>query len=246
MLSRFSSLWLFSTSRSIARQVSLSMGFSKQGCWSGLSCPPPEDWICISYASYIAGRFFTTSTTWEDLKLSFAKITPKWVQVSLSSVSLLHQFNFICIHHSSEYRMTTHSDFPRTVPVSACCSVVCLTIIPSHSQKCPGLESKLCSPFITRHILYRPSAKLALANFKMGKFSTIVFKFEYFGICCLVPSELDLIMLLCNHWVIRCNIVLSLLLIERGIVKRFTEMQSLVTFWKCKHILIKVGLFIMQ
>ena len=126
--------------------------------------------------------------------------------------------------------MTIHSDFPRTVPVSACCSAVCLMIIPFHSHKCPGLESKLCGPFITRHILYRPSAKLSLANFKMGKFSTIVFKFEYLQICCLLPSELDLMMLLCNHCIIRCNIVLSLLLIERGILKRVTEMQSLVTF----------------
>ena len=27
----------------VARQAPLSMGFSRQGCWSGLPCPPPGD-----------------------------------------------------------------------------------------------------------------------------------------------------------------------------------------------------------
>ena len=27
----------------VARQAPLSMGFSRQECWSGLSCPPPGD-----------------------------------------------------------------------------------------------------------------------------------------------------------------------------------------------------------
>ena len=59
----------------IAYKAPLSMGFSKQEYWSGLSSPPPGDLpnpgiepgSLISLA--LAGRFFTTSTTL-DLKLN--------------------------------------------------------------------------------------------------------------------------------------------------------------------------------
>ena len=55
----------------VARQVPLSMGFSKQKYWSGLPFPPPRDLPNpgikpTSLASpALAGRFFTTSATWE-------------------------------------------------------------------------------------------------------------------------------------------------------------------------------------
>ena len=50
------------------------MGFSRQEHWSGLPCPPPghlpdtgiEPMSLMSPA--LAGRFFTTSTTWEALQ----------------------------------------------------------------------------------------------------------------------------------------------------------------------------------
>ena len=35
--------WLFVTPWTAAHQTPLSMGFSRQECWSGLPCPPPED-----------------------------------------------------------------------------------------------------------------------------------------------------------------------------------------------------------
>ena len=38
-----SCIWLFVTLWSVACQVPLSMGFSKQEYWSGLPCPPSED-----------------------------------------------------------------------------------------------------------------------------------------------------------------------------------------------------------
>ena len=41
MLSRFSHIWLFATLRTVAHQVPLSIGFSRQEYWSGLPCPPP-------------------------------------------------------------------------------------------------------------------------------------------------------------------------------------------------------------
>ena len=43
VLSRFSHVWLFATPWAVARQAPLSMGFSGQGFWSGLPCPPPGD-----------------------------------------------------------------------------------------------------------------------------------------------------------------------------------------------------------
>jgi len=49
----------------------LSMGFFRQEYWSGLSCPPPGDLPdprtepASLTSPALAGRFFTTSTTWE-------------------------------------------------------------------------------------------------------------------------------------------------------------------------------------
>ena len=71
MLSHFSHVWLFVTPWTAACQAPLSMGFSRQGYWSGLPCPPPEalpDPVMepSSLTSpALAGGFFTTSTTWE-------------------------------------------------------------------------------------------------------------------------------------------------------------------------------------
>ena len=54
-------------------QAPLSMGFSRQAHWSGLPCPPPGDLPNpeiepMSFtSSALAGRFFTTSATWEAL-----------------------------------------------------------------------------------------------------------------------------------------------------------------------------------
>ena len=43
VLSRLSCVWLFASPWTVAHQASLSMGFSRQEYWSGLSCPPPGD-----------------------------------------------------------------------------------------------------------------------------------------------------------------------------------------------------------
>ena len=63
MLSCFSHDRLSVTSWIVVRQAPLSMGFSRQECWSGLPCPPPGDlpdpgMELMSPA--LAGRFFTT------------------------------------------------------------------------------------------------------------------------------------------------------------------------------------------
>ena len=43
MLSHFNHVRLFVTPWTIAHQIPLSTGFSRQEYWSGLPCPPPED-----------------------------------------------------------------------------------------------------------------------------------------------------------------------------------------------------------
>ena len=71
MLSHFSHVRLFATLWTVARQASLSMGFSRQEYWSGLPYPPPGDLPNagiepVSLTSRaLAGRFFTTGATWE-------------------------------------------------------------------------------------------------------------------------------------------------------------------------------------
>ena len=39
----FRRVWLFETPWTVARQVPLSMGFSRHEYWNGLPCPPPGD-----------------------------------------------------------------------------------------------------------------------------------------------------------------------------------------------------------
>ena len=64
-------VWLVTTPWTVAHQALLSMGFSRQEQWSGLPFPTPGDLPDpgIEPASpALAGRFFTTSATWEALR----------------------------------------------------------------------------------------------------------------------------------------------------------------------------------
>ena len=71
VLSSFSRGQLSATPWTVARQAPLSMGFSRQEYWSGLQCPSPEDLANPSTeprflkSPALAGRFFTTSASWE-------------------------------------------------------------------------------------------------------------------------------------------------------------------------------------
>ena len=71
MLSHFSHDQLFANLWTAACQGLLSMGFSSEEYWSGLPHPPPGDLPNpgIEPASpaspALAGRFFTTNTSWE-------------------------------------------------------------------------------------------------------------------------------------------------------------------------------------
>ena len=71
MLSYLSCVRLFETLWTVVSQAPLSMGFSRQKCWSALPFPPPGDLPDpgIQPASLmspaLAGGFFATSVTWE-------------------------------------------------------------------------------------------------------------------------------------------------------------------------------------
>ena len=78
MLIHFSRVQLCATLWTVAYQVPLIMGFSRQEYWRGLPWPPPGNLpdpgitprSLMSHA--LTGRFFTTSTTW--------KIPPRYWQ----------------------------------------------------------------------------------------------------------------------------------------------------------------------
>ena len=78
LLSRFSRVRLCATPWTVARQAPLFMGFSRQEYWSGFLFPPSEDIPDprIEPASLtspvLAGKFFTTSATWEAAVMIFA------------------------------------------------------------------------------------------------------------------------------------------------------------------------------
>ena len=72
VLSCFSHVRLFATLWTRARQAPLSMGFSRQGYWIGLQCPPPGDLPDSGIepmSPALAGGSFTTGATWEALTL---------------------------------------------------------------------------------------------------------------------------------------------------------------------------------
>ena len=67
----FSPAWLCETPWTVGHQAPLCMGFPKQEYWSGLPCPSPGDLpdpgikpSSLTSPAF-AGRFFTSSTTWE-------------------------------------------------------------------------------------------------------------------------------------------------------------------------------------
>ena len=67
---------------SLAHQAPLSMGFSREEYRSGLPCPPPGDVPDPGIepkaltSPALAGRFFTTSSTWEAQRLLNCIQTP--------------------------------------------------------------------------------------------------------------------------------------------------------------------------
>ena len=79
VLSRFSHVRLVVTPWAVALHAPLSMGFSRQGYWNGLPCPPPgglpDSGIELMSLIYLAlpGGFFTTSANWKAPSPLFSK-----------------------------------------------------------------------------------------------------------------------------------------------------------------------------
>ena len=77
VLSCFSRVWLFTTLWPVARLTPLSMGFSRQECWSGLLCPPsgdlphPEIEPASLTSPALASSFFSISATREVLPFTY-------------------------------------------------------------------------------------------------------------------------------------------------------------------------------
>ena len=73
MLSHFSHIQFFVFLGTVALWALLSMGFSKQECWSGLPCPSPGDLPDLGIGPMslespaLARGFITTSATWEAI-----------------------------------------------------------------------------------------------------------------------------------------------------------------------------------
>ena len=107
LLSHFSHVQLFAILWTVACQASLSIGSSRQGYWSGLPFPPPEDLPnpgtepASLMSPALAGGFFTTSATWEALiccysvAKSYSTLCHFMDCSTLRSLSLTISWNFL-------------------------------------------------------------------------------------------------------------------------------------------------------
>ena len=93
MVSRFSRVWLFAPPWTVACQAPLPMGFSMQEYRSRLPFPSSRNLLdsgieLVSSASpALAGRFFTTSTTWDSglensMDSIVHEVTESWTRLS--------------------------------------------------------------------------------------------------------------------------------------------------------------------
>jgi len=117
--SRFSCVWLFVTLWTVACQAPLSKGFSRQEYWRILPCPPPGDFSNSGMepeslmSPSLAGRFFTTSATWEapnpEHLLLISILTPWWAskdsqrKQALRSIGLDFASEFTLLSQGSQH-----------------------------------------------------------------------------------------------------------------------------------------------
>ena len=159
MLSHFSCVWLFVTLYTVACQVPLSMEFSRQKSWSGLSFPPPGDLPDpgIKPESLVSpaflGRFFTT---WANKGISppnrsrtlYSWHTPK-----------KRDLKFCSIQWQTDQR--THT--LRYIPTSS--SKLCITgCIPTIEQKPHTLDIHTQTDQTTHILEYTPTTKLEVSH----------------------------------------------------------------------------------
>ena len=74
---------LFVTPQTVAYKAPLSTEFSRQGYWSGLPFPSPEELpdpgikLASLMSPALAGEFFTPSATWETLTQPYPNVQMK-------------------------------------------------------------------------------------------------------------------------------------------------------------------------
>ena len=131
VLSHFSHVWPFATLWTIACQVSLSMGFSRQEYWNCFLCPPPGDlpdpgiWSATLTSPATAGQYFTTSTnSWERHIFMNCIIRMQWFPVCFvlwSSFTSDKIRNNTEVHSQSFWKKIwicqyTHTHTPEGIP----------------------------------------------------------------------------------------------------------------------------------
>ena len=106
----FSHVRLYAMQRTVASQAPLSMGFSRQEYWSGLPFPSPGDLPDpgiepVSLMSpALAGRFFTTSTTWEVHSIQFSSVAQ--LCPTLCDPVTCSTLGFLILHYLLEFAQT--------------------------------------------------------------------------------------------------------------------------------------------
>ena len=132
MLSLFSRVRLFAAPRTVVHQAPLSMGFSRQECWSGWPFPSPGDLPDPGIkpeSPVLASGFFTTESPGKSLYFSKIKLFRKEESCHLGLVCLLCLSN-ICFSHfnkGSRASLSIHVQVTHSFP--------CLFIYQSLTQK---------------------------------------------------------------------------------------------------------------
>ena len=109
VLSHFSHVWLFVTSWTVAHHAPLSMEFSRQEYWYGLTFPPakifPTQGSKLRLMSLeLASGFLTTSNIWEASVVKYLKSNNFWsfflfVQICNAHELLSMLFSTLQYHH---------------------------------------------------------------------------------------------------------------------------------------------------
>ena len=121
----FSRVQLFVTSWTVAHQVPLSLGFSRQEYWHGLPCPPlgdlpdaerePASLLSLT----LAGKFFTTSATWEALKVESVQFSCSVISDSATPWIAAHQASLSITNSQSLPKLMSIESMMPSNPLSS-------------------------------------------------------------------------------------------------------------------------------
>ena len=129
MLSRFSPVQLFVPQSTVAHQAPLCMGFCRQQCWSGLSCPlildlpdPGNKHSLMSQA--LAGRFFICVTSVQFSYSVMSNSEKSWTAAWQASLSNTNSWSFLKLMSIESVMSSNH--------LILCCPLpLLLSIFPS-------------------------------------------------------------------------------------------------------------------